>query len=666
CSLLTTQQIWMHSQGWVEASGCIHHRGVESNKGVAYPATTGPANPDSLPNFGTDGPMNPNTDYSAQSETSIAVNPTNGAIAISSAIDHAADSQFACASLYNTTNTGNTWARQCYPQSGADAFDPSMAYSPDGADVYQASIYGDENLLLYRSTNNGQTWNQYFGINDPVTAQDREYLWVDRTVGPRRGTIYVTWTAFDHGDTGSTDNIAVRSSTDQGITWSNTTYVATNNVFSTHRLLQFASLAPLPSGDAVAVWLDDASYFDTSGQKIRWARTTDGGASFPTAGGIAVIPNDQSVSFNSTLPPKTFRTNAAPNVAADPLNGHLYAVWAQYRQHGNTQAGIYLATSTNEGNTWSSPTPVLTRTDVMAQPDQFMPWVSVSPDHRVHITWGDSYEGANNYNNINYNWWYIDSTDGGATFEAPVKLSSAISSGTWDPGYYPQIGDYSANYVTADTLYTTWTDNRNAQTSDTDVYFRAGTICTNPFVDIGGDPYYAAIHNLNCAGAVSGTDPTHFSPTALTTRAAFAKIVVLAFAIPLVTPPNPSFTDVPPTYWAYTFIESAKAAGVMSGYTGTQCTSQGVGSPCFLPGNYVTRAEATKTVVSVGGYTLINPPNPTYTDVPTNYWAYQYIETAHAKGILDWAAPPLFYPNNSTQRDEVCQIVYGGIVKQRL
>ncbi len=188
------------------------------------------------------------------------------------------------------------------------------------------------------------------------------------------------------------------------------------------------------------------------------------------------------------------------------------------------------------------------------------------------------------------------------------------------------------------------------------------TPCYNPFVDINGNIFYSSITRLYCNHTVNGLDGNHFGPSSTATRAQFAKVVVLGFGIWQITPETPDFTDVPPTYYAYTYIESGYEYGVLGGYDPATCAANGVAYPCYLPNRAITRAELTKLVVVAANYDLISPPNPSFSDVPTTHFAYAYIETAHAKNVVNGYADGTFRPNNNIRRDEMCQIVNKGRV----
>jgi S-layer homology domain len=190
------------------------------------------------------------------------------------------------------------------------------------------------------------------------------------------------------------------------------------------------------------------------------------------------------------------------------------------------------------------------------------------------------------------------------------------------------------------------------------------TDCANPFMDISGNIFYTAIHRLNCAGVINGTDASHYSPAGTATRGQFAKIVVLGFGLPLVTPTGgQTFTDVPPAYFAYLYIESGYLAGVLSGFDAASCAAAGAIYPCYLPNRAITRAQLTKLVVNAAHYPLFTPTGgqQTFSDVPPSNVFFVSIETAAHKGVVNGYPDGTFRPNQSIRRDEMAQIVYKGI-----
>jgi hypothetical protein len=104
------------------------------------------------------------------------------------------------------------------------------------------------------------------------------------------------------------------------------------------------------------------------------------------------------------------------------------------------------------------------------------------------------------------------------------------------------------------------------------------------------NPFYVFIETAANAGIVSGYDDRTFRPNANVTRGQLSKIVVsaaiLVYQWPLLTPPEPSFSDVGTEDPFYSFVETAVCHGVVSGYAdGT-----------FRAGANATRAQISKIV----------------------------------------------------------------------
>ncbi len=88
--------------------------------------------------------------------------------------------------------------------------------------------------------------------------------------------------------------------------------------------------------------------------------------------------------------------------------------------------------------------------------------------------------------------------------------------------------------------------------------------------------------------------------------------------LPLSTPPaGPTFSDVPIGYYAYAYVESGYAAGILSGFDPASYAAAGAAYPCYLPNHPISRGQLTKLVVIAAAYALYTPDSgQTYSDVP--------------------------------------------------
>ncbi|UOF91072.1 S-layer homology domain-containing protein [Fodinisporobacter ferrooxydans] len=175
------------------------------------------------------------------------------------------------------------------------------------------------------------------------------------------------------------------------------------------------------------------------------------------------------------------------------------------------------------------------------------------------------------------------------------------------------------------------------------------------FTDIGQNFSWAmpAIQALVSANIVSGRDSSHFAPQAPVTRAEFAKLLVLALKLPLVKPDNPTFSDVPQSFWGYSYIETAYKNGLIFG----------VGDRRFAPGDPVKRED----VVTMIGRALLkdsldslNVSNiQTFSDYQSiDPYARGGVAAATQLHIVNGYVDKTFRPQGLTNRAEASQIIY--------
>src|SRR5579859_2979894 len=165
-----------------------------------------------------------------------------------------------------------------------------------------------------------------------------------------------------------------------------------------------------------------------------------------------------------------------------------------------------------------------------------------------------------------------------------------------------------------------------------------------PFTDLAptdwaDDP----VQYLVAQGAVAGYADGSFRPADFVTRAQFAKMLVSALGWTLQYPAQPTFVDVPPTAWAYPYIETAAAQGVIGGY------SDGT----FRPAAPVTRAQVAKLIVTARGWCQNPPAGGSFSDVSPQDWFYPYATTASAAQSMAGYGDGTFRPYALATRAQV-------------
>ena len=176
-----------------------------------------------------------------------------------------------------------------------------------------------------------------------------------------------------------------------------------------------------------------------------------------------------------------------------------------------------------------------------------------------------------------------------------------------------------------------------------------------PFVDV--TPYfwaYAAIKACADAGIVQGYWDFTYRPTEPVSRGQMAVYISRALAggdqnVPT-GPAIPSFQDVPADYWAYKYIEYAKAQGVVQGYWDGYRPAELVDRGQMAV--YISRAVA-------GGDAKVPTPtgSPDFPDVPASFWAYKYVEYCKGQSIVNGYPDGTYHPEYIVTRDQMAVYV---------
>ena len=171
----------------------------------------------------------------------------------------------------------------------------------------------------------------------------------------------------------------------------------------------------------------------------------------------------------------------------------------------------------------------------------------------------------------------------------------------------------------------------------------------HPWADLGEDHWAdGPVQYLFDKGVINGYQDGSFRPNDTVTRAQFAKMLVGAMQWELVTPATPTFNDVPADSWSYSYVETAYAHGVVTGY----------GDGSFHPGAPVTRAQVAKMVYIARQWTLdAGAETTTFNDVHQGDWYYTYAMSAGASEIMSGYQDLTFRPNAPATRGQVAKIL---------
>jgi hypothetical protein len=157
------------------------------------------------------------------------------------------------------------------------------------------------------------------------------------------------------------------------------------------------------------------------------------------------------------------------------------------------------------------------------------------------------------------------------------------------------------------------------------------------------------------AGIVGGYDDLTYRPTRPITRDQMAVFVSRALAGDDASVPDgpatPTFSDVPTTFWAYKYVEYAQDQGVVGGYDdGT-----------YRPTLTVTRdAMAVFVARALADGEANVPPGPStafFPDVPTDHWAFKYVEYIHDQSVVGGFPDGTYRPTATVSRDQMAVYV---------
>jgi oligopeptide transport system substrate-binding protein len=161
------------------------------------------------------------------------------------------------------------------------------------------------------------------------------------------------------------------------------------------------------------------------------------------------------------------------------------------------------------------------------------------------------------------------------------------------------------------------------------------------------------IERLYAAGITGGcaSNPLMYCPGSVVTRDQMAVFLLKGKHGANYVPPSATgmFADVPQNYWAAAWIEQLAREGITSG-----CS---VSSAQYCPGSAVTRDQMAVFLLKAKHGSGYVPPTATgmFQDVPTNYWAADWIEQLAAEGITGGCSitPKLYCPGTPVTRDQM-------------
>ncbi len=266
------------------------------------------------------------------------------------------------------------------------------------------------------------TSGTYMGL-DGTKAQDKEWAVVDSTTN----TIHVTWTQFDEYGTGSASkfsNIHYSRSTDAGETWSDAVQIneISGNCIDSDETTEGAVPTMGPNGEIYVAWAGPAG--------IVFDRSLDGGDTWLDED---IFINSQPGGWDYDIP-GIYRANGLPitccDISGTENHGTIYVNWTDQR-NGGDDTDVWIAKSTDGGDTWSDAIRV---NDDGPGKQQFFTWMTIDQTTGELIF---VFYDRRDYDNTLTDVYIARSSDGGNTFEnikvseTPFQPNSSVFFGDY-------------------------------------------------------------------------------------------------------------------------------------------------------------------------------------------------------------------------------------------
>ena len=337
--------------------------------------------------------------------------------------------------VYTSSDGGHTWTKDKLRSSYGVYGDPVLVANYKGDFFYahlsnpDGKAYASESFLdrivVQKSSDGGKTWSDG-SYTLPRSPKDQDKQWM--AVDPEDNTIYMTWTEFDLYDSKLPEHksrILFAKSTDDGETWTDPLSISQyeGDCIDSDQTTEGAVPCVGPDGQIYVAWsYDEKIYFDKSYDKgVTWLEED-------------IVVSDQPGGWEFDIP-GIIRCNGMPitcvDISGGKHNGRIYVNWSDQR-NGEDDTDIWVASSSDEGRTWSEPVRV---NDDAKGKQQFLTWMDVDQSTGyIYTVFYDRRAHSGHETDV----YVAISKDGGKTWE-----NKKVNSQSFTP--IPEIffGDYN-------------------------------------------------------------------------------------------------------------------------------------------------------------------------------------------------------------------------------
>lgn len=565
---------------------------------------------------------------------------------------------------YWSTDGGVTWGQTTLPLASGDSFhsDPTVDWSSDGT-AWSTTMGINGNTLKvqsYKSTNSGATWVFDGTVSGTQTNTDKQMQWIDHSsTSPYANYNYVIW------HNGAPAYMNRRTSSGWG------TPIKVSGTETTGTAIG-ADVKTNSAGDVFGF------YPDTGSRGIYVVKSTNGGGSYTTPVKIVTTYDSYDIgvpAFNSRrillyVSGGAYKNGTTNNVYAlwTDLSGDTGCTTATNEPGSSTtstcKTRIWFSRSTDGGTTWSARVKINNQSGLNDQFNQFL-----AVDETTGTLGAIYYDTVADAGRKKVDVYYQMSTDGGVTWQAAVRVTTAMTDETVtgaDSGN--QFGDYNGLSGYGNAFFPSWTDRRNnakeeiwtakISTSSTPTYSISGNAgTTGATVSTGAASATSdASSNYTVSGLAAGTytvTPSKsgctFSPASSSVTITSANVTGVNFTASCTTPTfsisgNAGTSGVTVTAGSNSATSDAAGAYTMSGFAaGTYTVTPSKSGCTFSPASSsvtITSSNVTANFTAscgTGDTQLTSGVAVTGQSVAQGAWKYYYITVPTGATSLTFA-----------------------------
>ena len=363
--------------------------------------------------------------------------------------------------IYRSSDGGTTWAQTTLPFAPGDTShsDPTVDFTNDGrAWSSTLGIVGSSlRLRNYYSTDGGATWTFEATPSGSQTNVDKQIVWVDKSA--TSPYFGQTYAIWHNGNPAYVN----RRTAGAGGTWL-AAPIQVSGAESTGTAIG-GDIRSNSVGEVFGFWPT------TTNRRIIMVKSTDGGNTWAPGIQVATTFDGFDIGIPSFATRRAFiyvsgggyRTMAKNNVYASwtDLSGETGCTSAANEPGTNAASTckmrVWFSRSTDGGATWSAPVKI---NNQATNNDQFSQWLAIDETNgNLVMIYNDTVaDPTRKKSDI----WFQASYDDGVTWSTAEKVTTAMTDETIagaDSGN--QYGDYNGLSGYANSFFPSWTDRRN-------------------------------------------------------------------------------------------------------------------------------------------------------------------------------------------------------------